>query len=129
MKHIELLLTIVGFVGIIFAAYFTTRLIGNRTLRLGSGKYLKLVDRITLGNEKTVCLIQVGRLYFLIAMTGHNVELLGQIEESELIPLVIHKETSFESLLGFYFRKRQRNGVQNTYTQDSSRDGYIDGNS
>ncbi|WP_129722499.1 flagellar biosynthetic protein FliO [Xylanivirga thermophila] len=113
---------ILGFVAIIFAAYFTTRLIGMKGRQLNHSKFMKVVDRIMVGNDKWVCIIQVGGLYYLIGVTNHNIDFLGQIDEKNIVPIAFDNPSQFSSLLNKYFNKRK--GEKNKTSIDMDDKGW-----
>ena len=96
---------IIGFIAVILAAYFTTRLIGTKVKHFNHGKYIKVLDKVMLGNDKLVCIVQVGSLCYLLGVTNHRIDLLGQIEEKDIIPLTFEDKPSFNSFITKYMTK------------------------
>lgn len=110
MSFKEILHTILllgGFIAILILAYFATRLYGAKMTHTQTAKYIKIIDKIIIGNDKSICLIHVGARYFLVGVTGHHIEPIGEIEETDLIPLSIDKEPSFNNLLAKYMGKKK----------------------
>ncbi len=83
-------LTIVGMlvamVAILFAAYYTTRLVGGRygrTTRPGGG-VLKVVERIPLGRNECLCVVNTGEKTLLVGVTQSSVSMLCELPDYPL---------------------------------------------
>lgn len=100
------ILLLIGFIAVLVAAYFVTRFIGSRMSQGTGSKYLKIVDRIILGNDKSICIVQVGNCFYLIGISNHHVELLGEIDSKNLIPLEA-RQVTFNGLLNKYMTNRR----------------------
>ncbi|MFO7154256.1 MAG: flagellar biosynthetic protein FliO [Caldicoprobacter oshimai] len=98
---------LMAFIGVLILAYLTARFVGTKFAGYTSSKYIRVIDRIFLGRDKWVCIIQVGSKYYVVGITGQNMEFLGQISEQELVPLHPEQGTSsFTNVLGDYLKKR-----------------------
>ena len=84
---VKVLTILISFLGILLLAYITTRFAGNKFAIYGYGQYIKIIDRIFLGRDKWICLIQIGKNYYIVGSSSHNMELIGQISEEDLVPL------------------------------------------
>ena len=48
----------------------------------GTGsKYLKVIDRIMIGNDKSICLVQVGNHFYMVGITNHHIECLAKLDD------------------------------------------------
>lgn len=110
---LHIILLILGFVAILFATYFVTRLLGSRMSYSNGARYLKIVDRVFVGNDKSICIIQVGKRSFVVGITNHHIEPISELTEADLIPLSVDRENSFNNLFDIYmskFRDNKGNG-------------------
>ncbi|MBA1333867.1 MAG: hypothetical protein HPY66_0260 [Firmicutes bacterium] len=80
---ISLLLKVIYFIVvfgiIIFFAYYITRLLG-RKVSSNSGKYMKVVDFLHVGTDRTLVIVKVGNEYILLASTAKGLELIKTID-------------------------------------------------
>ncbi|AUS96338.1 hypothetical protein CDQ84_05265 [Clostridium thermosuccinogenes] len=67
------------FGSVLFLAYVTTRYIGTRSRKAGQGKYISIIDTVSLGMDKQLHLVRVDKQFVLIATTGKSVELLTKL--------------------------------------------------
>lgn len=84
---LQIFLMLFVLVAIIIAAYYSTRFIGNRSSRFLSGKYIKVIDRIVVANDKSILIVQIGLSYSIIAVTGQGINLLKDLPYEELVEI------------------------------------------
>lgn len=109
---LEKAVMIFAFFAILFAAYLTTRFVGSRAVRITRGKYIKVIDKIVLANDRWLCVVQVGEEYCLIGVTGNNITLLKDISSSSLIPLEIDNSNQFNNIFSKYMNNRKKKDIK-----------------
>ncbi len=77
-----------AFVAIILLAFYATRFLGKKAGVALRGKYMTVIETISLGFDKRIHLIRVGSKYVLVATDGKSLryltELGNEIEELKL---------------------------------------------
>jgi len=120
----QILLTLIGFGSILFLAYVTTRFVGGKTSRGYRGKYLNVVETITLGMDKKICLVKAGDDFILIAASGKKIDFLCKVNMEEFNnhqeEEINNKAFDFKSLFDNYISKYKR--------KEGSRKEYAAGN-
>ncbi len=71
---------IVVLAAVLVGAYFTTRFISGKSSKMLKGRYIQIIDRMPLGRDKNVVLIEVGDQKLLIGVTNQSINTLGQID-------------------------------------------------
>ncbi|MFY9425317.1 MAG: flagellar biosynthetic protein FliO [Caldicoprobacterales bacterium] len=108
-EALNIFLLIVGFAAILFAAYYFTKFIGSKMSYSNTTRLIKVLDRVFLGNDKSICIIQVGKRFFVIGITNHHVELISELDEVELAPtstpISNSKESSFNNIFDTYLNR------------------------
>ena len=105
-EYIKVILMLLGFVAILFAASLATKFIGNKYVKNRHSKYIKVVDQIMLGKERWLYIIQIGETLLLIGISNNSIELLKKIEHSDLIPVYEEQSTKFPDFLNKYINKQ-----------------------
>ncbi len=82
------------FLLILAAAYFTTKFISAKSATFMQGKYLRVKERIFLGRDKHVVLLQAGSRFFLIGVTNQAINLIATLEEDAL---VLNEEPAYKA--------------------------------
>jgi len=103
---LHIILLIVGFISVLVAAYFVTRFLGFKTIQAGSSKYMKIVDRVFIGNDKSICLVQVSSHFYLVGITNHHIECIAELAEKDLVPFQ-QKQVTFAGLLNKYMKNHE----------------------
>jgi len=104
----HVILLVVSFIAVLAVAYFVTRFLGTRMGQVTGSKYLKVIDRVMLGNDKAICLVQVGVRFYMIGVTNHHIECLAELDDKDLIPLE-SKPVAFKGLLDKYMVNYKNN--------------------
>ncbi|MBR0103650.1 MAG: flagellar biosynthetic protein FliO, partial [Selenomonadaceae bacterium] len=74
------------FAVVLVMAYFAARFIGGRynAARM-SASGGRILENLPLGPNRSVCTVEMGGRVFLLGVTDHNINLLGEITDKELI--------------------------------------------
>lgn len=68
---------------ILFLAWYVTRFISLRARGKLAGRHMRVVDRLTVGNDRALLLVKVGAEYCVIGVTGHEMRLIKTLDPSE----------------------------------------------
>lgn len=106
------ILFIIGFGSILFLCYITTRYIGGRSARMMKGRYIDIIETVTLGIDKRLHLVKAGGQFILIASCGKSVEFIAKVElddyenveATENAPVISFKNL-FEKYISAYRNK------------------------
>lgn len=71
---------LIMFAAVLFLAFVFTRYIAGRTNQAMKGKYIHVVDTISLGLDKKLLLVKVAEQYILIASSGKSLEYMTTIK-------------------------------------------------
>lgn len=74
---------------IIYLSYVAAKLVAKGSARAGHSQYMRMVDQIPVGQNRSVSIIQVGDRYFLLGIAEKEIGMLAELEEEGLIPLQI----------------------------------------
>ncbi len=79
--------TLIMVVLVLMLAYFMTKKIGKGMIHYQNSRNIKVLDRMMLGQDKSLLIIQVGQKYCLIGVAQSGIQLLKELNESEIITL------------------------------------------
>lgn len=71
---------VIVFGSIIFLAYISTKFIGSKSGRAMKGKYINIIETVSLGIEGRLHLVKVGEEFVLISVSGKNIQLLSKVQ-------------------------------------------------
>ena len=77
---------------IIYLSYVASKYIGGSLKRSSSSRYMRLLDQVTLGQDRHIAIVQVGAKYMLVGVTAGQVSFLSELRDEELISLSAEDE-------------------------------------
>ncbi|WP_312643800.1 flagellar biosynthetic protein FliO [Hydrogenoanaerobacterium sp.] len=96
----EFLFSLVVLILILVLAYYTTKWIGKKGSMQSGSRMIKVLDRVMVGQDKMLMIVQVQDQTMLVGMTSHSVQKLCDIENAdELILQAKTSDTDFSSIL------------------------------
>ena len=87
MEYFYAFLTFSGLMLVIALAYAATRYIATKSVGMTQGKYIRLVDSLSLGRERGVFIIEVGGSFLLLSNSAQGIEPIAELNGAKLIPL------------------------------------------
>lgn len=91
---------------IIYLSYLASKYLGRGMSKSTNSRYMRLIDQITLGQDRHIAVIQVGGKYLLVGVTAGQVNILSEVKDEELFPLAPEDESGgpqpmdFRKMLG-----------------------------
>lgn len=77
----SLIFAIAGIVLVLFLTYYCTRWLSSKTNMGLKSKYMNIVDRIMLGQEKYLAIAEIYGKYYLLSITEKNINILKELED------------------------------------------------
>ena len=84
---------------IIAASYFTTRFVGKKQQNMSGESNFRSIDVYRLSQNKYLQLIQVGKRYFVIAVSKDSVEAIAELSEEDIVHFPSDKKVSFKEIM------------------------------
>ncbi len=88
VQFISLLTILIAVGSVMFLAYVMTKFIGKRSSGMIKSKYMRIIDTLSFGFDKSIYLIQVGEQYVLMHMSVKGMEFICNIEPSLIKPSI-----------------------------------------
>ncbi len=88
----NMIATIIIVALIIYLSYLASRYLGKGIMKSSSSRYMRLIDQMTLGQERYIAIVQVSGKYLLVGITAGQVNILSEMREEELFPLAEEDE-------------------------------------
>jgi flagellar biosynthetic protein FliO len=68
---------------VFYLTWFVTRFVAKRSKGKASGRFMQVVDRLNISNDKAMLLVKIGSEYCVIGVTGHEMRLIKTLDETE----------------------------------------------
>lgn len=88
---IPLLLAIIGVAIVIYLSYLFSKFISVGASKINAAKYMNVVDRLAVGQDRLLMILEIGEKYYLTSVTTQNIQILKELEKDELIEKNIEK--------------------------------------
>lgn len=72
---------------IIYLSYIASKYLGKGMSKGSNSRYMRLIDQLTLGQDRHIAVIQVGGKYLLVGVTAGQISILSEVKDEELFPL------------------------------------------
>lgn len=76
--------------------YFSRKLNLSDTLKIRSSKYIRILDKIALGSNNYLFIVQIGNCYFLISTTNTEIKIQKELKKDDLLEFKNSKMTFSE---------------------------------
>lgn len=88
VQFISLLTILIAVGSVMFLAYVMTKFIGKRSSGMIKSKYMRIIDTLSFGFDKSIYLVQIGEQYVLMHMSVKGMEFICNIEPSLIKPAI-----------------------------------------
>ena len=80
-----LILKIIVFLPLILILlYLSLKYGGNKLQKLQNGKYMKIIDRISLSKDNSIVVVKIGEQAYAISSSLKNIEILFELPKEEI---------------------------------------------
>lgn len=69
---------------IIFLSYLAAKYLTKGASKLGGAKHMKVIDRIVVGQDRALLIVQIGKEYYLIGSSDQTISLLKELSPEDL---------------------------------------------
>lgn len=80
----QVIFIIVIFAVMLFAAYYTTRFVGNISIKRSANSNMQIIEVLPVGPQKTLQLVKIGNQYHLIGVTKDQITYITKVEQDTL---------------------------------------------
>lgn len=92
----------------LFLTYFSTKWLSVKATSITKSKYMNIVDRIVLGQNKYLAIIEISNKYYLISITDNNINIIKDLDEFELkISENTGESIEFNKIFSRFFKNKQ----------------------
>ncbi len=96
--------------GILALCYFFTKKVGKGMLRYQTSSCMKVIDRVIIGQDKSLMIVQIGERYCLIGVAQSGIQLLMELSKEEVEMQILDKEKNqnFTEMFSEKFKRKNR---------------------
>lgn len=92
---------------VVVMAYLTSRYVSKRYASMAMGKYMRVVDRLVIGQGQQLLLVETGDVIICLGVSGQHIEKLCQLSKGELVEMIrTQPEGDFAGVLFEVIKKK-----------------------
>lgn len=80
------MLSLAGIILVLFLTYYGTRWLSVKTNLTMKSRYMNIVDKIMLGQNKFLAIAEVNNKFYLLSITEKNINILKELEDFQSLP-------------------------------------------
>lgn len=88
VKILDYILTFLGLIiaigVILLLSYIFSKYIGHKVMGYSNSANIKIIDRIAIGQDKSLAIVEVGKKYYLIGISSSNINMLNELSLDDL---------------------------------------------
>lgn len=77
----SMLMATIGFIAVIVLTFYASKWYAGRMGAKGRGKHIKIIDRLAVGRNSSIVIIDVEGAQYLVGIGDHTIEMLKELEE------------------------------------------------
>lgn len=76
--------TLIAVVAVIYLSYRFSRYLASGATKMGNSRYMKTIDRIVLGPDRMLLIVEIGGMCYLVGSTASGISLLKELSAEEM---------------------------------------------
>ncbi len=117
-----MLISLVGVALVILLTYWSCRWLAKRMGAPRATAHLRVVDRLMLGQDRFLVIVQVQERYLLLGVTGHQINQICELDDS-FGATVAQEPLATEKTFASYFNTWLQKGLQGNKGAGKQDDG------
>jgi flagellar protein FliO/FliZ len=107
---------IIGFAIILYLAYIATKFLGKRmTIKSSGNKNIKIIESVSLGQNKSMMIIETAGTVMLIGITANGINLISELDGDNL------KSEKSDNAETMDFSKAFKKVLENNFSRKSNK--------
>lgn len=74
-------MSIIGIILVLILTYYSTKWISTKTSLTAKSKYMSIVDKMVLGQNRFIAIAEIYKKYYLISITEKDINILKELED------------------------------------------------
>ncbi len=70
---------------IVYGSHIVSKWVASGAIKAAQSKQMNLVDRMVIGQDRMLMIIQVGERFFLIGSTGSEMSLISELSSEDIL--------------------------------------------
>jgi len=107
---LTLVVALAAVAAVLYLSYIFSRYLAAGAAKINRSKYVKIIDRVVLGQDRMMLIVMIGEKYYLVGSTSQSIQILTELEDKDIAPVHSEKFTGnadFKTTLRGLLSKKQ----------------------
>lgn len=101
-------MSVIGIIFVLFLTYYTTKWLSLKAANISKSKYINVVDKMMLGQNKYLAIVEISSKYYLLSITDNSINIIKDLDELELkVTENATENLEFNKIFGKFFKNKQ----------------------
>ena len=91
---IPLILALIAVGAVLYLSYLFSRYLAVGASKINKSKYVKIIDRVVLGQDRLIMITMIGEKCFLIGSTAHSIQILAELDYEDIAEIQNSENTA-----------------------------------
>ncbi|MFA9422247.1 MAG: FliO/MopB family protein [Sedimentibacter sp.] len=82
----SLIISVIGIIFVLFLTYYGTKWLSTKANVINKSKYMNIVDRIMLGQNKYMAIAEISNKYYLLSITESQINIIKELDDFQTLP-------------------------------------------
>ena len=74
---------------VLYLSYLFSRYLAIGAAKVNESKYIKIIDRIVLGQDRIILIAEIGGKYYLIGSSAQSIQILTELDEKSIEEILL----------------------------------------
>ena len=90
----------------LFLTYYSTKWLSTRTSLTMKSKYINIVDKIMLGQNKFLAIAEICNKYYVLSITERSIKIIKELDDFQPIPdIKPENNVEFNNILNKFLKR------------------------
>jgi len=75
-------MSVLGIIFVLFLTYYGTKWLSVKATNISKSKYMNVIDKIMLGQNKFLAIVEISNKYYLLSITDNNINIIKELERT-----------------------------------------------
>jgi len=101
-------MSVLGIIFVLFLTYYGTKWLSVKATSISKSKYMNVIDKIVLGQNKFLAIVEISNKYYLLSITDNNINIIKELDELEIkVTENITENVDFNKIFSKFFKNKQ----------------------
>jgi len=81
---LTLVVALVAVAAVLYLSYLFSRYLAVGAAKVNRSRYVKIIDRVVLGQDRMMLIVLIGEKYYLMGSTSQSIQILAELDSEDI---------------------------------------------